>query len=137
MRADLELIFDGDCGLCRACVGWVSRRDESKRISCTPSSQCTWDDADSLSFLTTVVVRDNAGRTFLRSSAVARTLSALPGPWHYLGRLVLAVNLIAPFRLINDGCYTLIAKNRRAISNGLVRVGLLDASCRIPTSKQL
>jgi len=129
-----ELVFDGDCGLCHACVRWLERHDRDHRITCVTSMQCTWSDCASLPFADTVVVRDSDGRTYLRSSAVAKALSNLPGLWGSLGRGVLFVNEYAPIRRFNDGLYHLVGRNRGAISNVLVRLGLLDTSCRVPSS---
>jgi predicted DCC family thiol-disulfide oxidoreductase YuxK len=129
----LELMFDGDCGMCRACVRWLERHDQNHHIHCTASSECAWGDAGSLPFADTVVVRDNRGTTYLFSTAVAKALSALPGVWGILGKWVLLVNRFPPFRSFNDFQYRLVGRNRRLISNGLVRLGLLDSSCRIPT----
>ncbi len=129
-------MYDGDCGLCRACVRWLERHDNSKVISCAPAVTCTWDDASTLPFDKTVVVRDSNGVTFLRSSAVARSLKALPGFWGILGSVILTANAATPVRAFNDFLYHLVGKNRRHISNALVRLGLLDASCRMPSPKK-
>lgn len=133
MSSALELMYDGGCGLCRACVRWLERHDISRVISCAPAASCTWDDASTLPFDQTVVVRDSNGVTYLRSSAVARSLKALPGLWGVLGSVILAANEIRPVRSFNDFLYHLVGKNRRHISNTLVRFGLLDASCRMPS----
>jgi predicted DCC family thiol-disulfide oxidoreductase YuxK len=83
-----------------------------------------------------VVVRDASGATYLRSSAVAKALSVLPGAYGRLGTVVLAANRWAPLRALNDLLYHVVAKNRRRISNGLVRVGLLDSSCRVASASE-
>jgi predicted DCC family thiol-disulfide oxidoreductase YuxK len=132
----LELMFDGDCGICRACVRWLERHDRDQHIQCTASSECAWSDAASLPFARSVVVRDGRGTTYLFSTAVAKALSALPGRWGILGKWVLLVNRFPPFRSFNDFQYRLVSRNRRTISNVLVRLGLLDSSCRIPTPKK-
>ena len=132
MTTALELMYDGDCGLCRACVRWIERHDTSKVISCAPAATCTWDDASTLPFDQTVVVRDVNGVTYLRSSAVARSLKELPGPWGLFGSAILGINSVTPFKALNDFLYHQVGKNRRHISNALVRLGLLDASCRMP-----
>ena len=111
---------------------WLERHDTLKVISCAPAATCTWDDASTLPFDQTVVLRDANGATYLRSSAVAKSLNVLSGPWGLLGSWVLLVNSLALFRALNDTLYHLVGKNRRHISNALVRLGLLDASCRMP-----
>jgi len=131
-----EVIFDGDCGLCRACVDWMLRHDSSGGLTATPSSHCTWDDAEKQPFLDTVVVRTESGQTFYRSNAVAEVLCALPGPWKYHGRLLRLVNRLRAFQAFHDWCYNLVSKNRRSISNVLVRLRVLDSSCRMPARSE-
>lgn len=136
MSEALHLMFDGDCGICQACVRWLDRRDGSKLVVSDPSSQCSWPDAGDLPFADTVIVRDASGATYLRSSAVAKALSVLPGVWGLIGSGVLRVNNVAVFCAVNDHAYRLVSQNRRIISNVLVRLGFLDSSCRVPPSTQ-
>ncbi len=134
MIQKLELVFDGDCGLCQACVRWLERHDRAGRITCVASAQCTWSDRASLPFNDTVVVRDSDGKTFFRSTAVAKALGVLPGVWGFVGRWVQFVNRCTPLRRLNDWLYHVVGRNRRVVSNFLVRRGLLDESCRVPLS---
>ncbi len=132
MNAKLEVIFDGDCGLCRASVDWMTRHDSRAVTTATASSECTWTDADQQPFLETVVVRDENGVTYYRSDAVAEVLCALSGPWRAFGRVLRFVNRLRIVRAFHDFCYNQVSKNRRSISNVLVKVGILDSSCRMP-----
>jgi len=127
----IELVYDGDCGLCRASVDWLRRRDPGERIAALPSSSCTWDDVDPALFLTTVVVRGDDG-IVTASTAAATALSVLPGGWGSLGRLALRVSTVPLAGKLADGCYYLVARNRIAISRFLVRCRLIDASCAVP-----
>ena len=127
----IELVYDGDCGLCRASVDWLRRRDEGECITALPSSSCTWDDVDPALFVTTVVARTDDG-IVTASTAAATALSVLPGGWGSLGRLALRVSTVPLARRVADGCYYLVARNRIAISKLLVRCRLIDASCAVP-----
>jgi len=131
--SQIEVVYDGDCGLCRASIEWLERRDRHRQLHCYPSSECTWVDRDDQPFATSVVVR-RGNDTTTCSTAVATALSALPGRWGRLGRLALLGNR-APFvRAVNDSLYRTIAANRITISRQLVRLNLLDASCALPSA---
>ncbi len=121
----VELIFDGDCGLCRASVDWLKRRDRNHSIQFFPSRECSWNDADLMPFSETVVVRDAQGSTYVRSSAVARALSVLPRFWGIFGKWVLLINRIAFFRIFNDFQYNLVSRNRHTVAIVLSRFGFL------------
>ena len=127
----IGLVYDGDCGLCRASIAWLERRDTDERIDAHPSSSCTWDDVDPALFLTTVVARSDEG-VVTASTAAATALSVLPGAWGSLGRLVLRANTVTGVQRVSDGCYYLVARHRIAISQLLVRCRLIDASCALP-----
>jgi len=129
-----ELVFDGDCGLCQACVRWLERRDGARHLNCLPSTSCTWDDAAAMPFATTVVVRTSTGETLTASSAVAYALSQLPGLWGLIGKYGLFLNRSPLLKQWHDTLYYAIATNRIVISNTLVRLRLLDESCRVPRS---
>ena len=127
----IELVYDGDCGLCRASISWLRRRDKEERINAYPSTSCTWDDVDPTLFLTTVVARSDEG-VVTASTAAATALSVLPGAWGSLGRLVRRANSVTVVQKVSDGCYYLVARHRIAISQLLVRCRLIDASCALP-----
>lgn len=127
----IELVYDGDCGLCRASISWLHRRDGDERINAYPSASCSWDDIDPSLFLTTVVARGDKG-VVIASTAAATALSVLPGGWGSLGRLALRANTVALVQRVSDGCYYLVARHRIAISQLLVRCRLIEASCALP-----
>lgn len=127
----IELVFDGDCGLCRASIDWLQRRDTNGRINAYPSASCTWDDVDPELFLTTVVARSDEG-VVIASAAAATALSVLPGGWGWLGRLALRTSKVALAQRLGDGCYYLVARHRIAISRFLVRCRLIDETCALP-----
>ena len=83
-------------------------------------------------FTTTLVLRTSSGQTFFASSAVAASLSELTGLWGLVGKWVLFLNRSTLLRSYHDRWYYAFARRRVAISNGLVRVHLLDQSCRVP-----
>ena len=134
MLEKTQLVYDGDCGLCRALVNQVERFDTNGRITCLASDTCQWPDAEIQPFSSTVVVRSPDGTTHMASTAVALTLSDLDGVLRLLGRWVLFLNRSSLLRSHHDWWYYAVARRRVAISNGLVRINLLDQSCRI--SKQ-
>ncbi len=127
----LTVLYDGDCGLCRACVNWLARRDLASLIECLPASTCTWEDLADLPLSDTVIARDQRGVTYLRSNAVAKSLSLLPGGWGRVGRFVLATNSFSSIQSMNDWLYQLIARNRLEVSRVLVRLRLLDEQCTV------
>ena len=129
----VELVYDGDCGLCRASVAWLERRDSARQLHCYPSSACTWPDRNEQPFTKTVVAR-RGSETSTCSTAVATALSVLPGVWGGLGRFALLANRIPLLRTWNDALYQTVAANRIAISRLLVRLHLLDASCMVPSA---
>jgi predicted DCC family thiol-disulfide oxidoreductase YuxK len=127
----IELVFDGDCGLCRACVAWLQQRDSSQLVSCIPSAACTWPERFELPFSESVVVRVAHTTTLQQSSAVAAALSALPRGWGIIGRSLLRCNQFRVLRLANDRAYRLVANHRSGISSVLVRLRIIDAACLI------
>lgn len=133
MKTNVQLVYDGDCGLCRACVEWVKRHDVKNRIEAFAASDCAWLDAESQPFSDTVVVRRNGDRTFYRSSAIAEVLVELSGMWVILGQTLRFANKMAPIRWFHDFLYSVVSKNRRTISNLLVKVHVLDSSCQMPS----
>jgi len=130
----IELVYDGDCGLCVASVGWLNRRDQQQRINAYPSTSCTWDDIDASVFLTTVVARSDLG-IVTASTAVATALAVLPGIWGFFGRLTLRANKLALLKSFHDWCYYLVANHRIAISRFLARCRLIGESCAVPVKK--
>jgi predicted DCC family thiol-disulfide oxidoreductase YuxK len=83
-------------------------------------------------FDTTLVVRTASGPTYFASSAVAASLAELTGFWRLVGQWVLFLNRNKFLRAYHDRWYYAVARRRVALSNALVRIHLLDESCRVP-----
>lgn len=128
----VEIIYDGDCGVCRASVAWVQRHDRLHAIVVVPSAALATEDLGDLPVQRTVVVRTDDGTALLRSQAVAATLGALPGSWGRVGRTATRLLAITPFRSVGDGAYDVVANHRAQISAFLVRRGVLDSGCQVP-----
>jgi len=129
-----EVVYDGDCAICQWGANWLLAHDKIGHLDCFPSSNYTWPDADQQLFKTTVVVRTTQGVILTASSAVAFALSQISQPWRILGKWVLILNRIPFLKKFHDLCYYFVAERRVAISNALVRIGVLDESCRVPKS---
>jgi predicted DCC family thiol-disulfide oxidoreductase YuxK len=122
----LVVVFDADCGVCQASVGWLKARDRRGIF------QFVGNDADPLPAGVsleetehTVVVLDGA-RKFVRGGAVSRLLRELRG-WSMAGQL-LRVPGIA--QVANFG-YGQFAKRRHKVSAAL---GL--TACKVPDRGQ-
>ena len=109
------LIWDGDCAFCSRCVKFVERRIKPRAIIISyqkasldelglTDEQCSsalqWVDID--------------GRVCSGSRAVAALLRSSSGAWHVLGVLI----DIPIIRLIAEGGYQLIARNRKHLPGG-------------------
>ncbi len=131
MHDSSEVLFDGDCGLCRACASWLLRKDKANRLTCTPASECTWPHVESLPLAQTVLIRTSDGTISSASTAVAQALSELSGVWGLLGRWVIFLNRSRALLTFHDSLYYWMAKRRHRISRGLVRLHLLGQSCLV------
>lgn len=84
------MIYDGDCGFCRATVDWALARDRDGRLVARPfqargtleGTGVSRSEAERAVFL---VAPD--GRRWSGAAAVARILGLLPG-WGWAGRLL-------------------------------------------------
>ena len=128
----MEIIYDGDCGLCKACIAWVERHDRHQAMVVVPSATLTAEDVAGLPAHRTVTVRADDGSTLFGSQAVAITLGALPGAWGSVGRVATRLLAVAPFRAVGDTAYNAVANHRSQISAFMVRHRLLDSSCQVP-----
>lgn len=128
----MDLIFDGDCSICQASVRWIERHDPANVIDAVASEGLSAHDALDLPVATTVVVRTKDGRVLLRSAAIVAVLSTLPGWPGSVGRVGRSLLRWPLLRSLADGAYRLVAANRHTISATLVRVGVLEESCRVP-----
>ncbi len=109
-KAHPVLLFDGECGLCRASVQWVLRHDKKRKFRFvslqSPLAQQFLadekeipDNCDSL-----LLVED--GKVFIYSEAALRTLRLLGFP-----RPLSAIAFLFP-KGFRDAVYRLIARNR-------------------------
>jgi predicted DCC family thiol-disulfide oxidoreductase YuxK len=88
--ASARIFYDGDCGLCHGAVGFLARRDRAGRFRFAPLGGETFAALvppeargrlpDSL-----VLVDENGG-LYVRSTAVLRALRELGGGWALLAR---------------------------------------------------
>jgi|SaaInlLV_10m_DNA_1039704.scaffolds.fasta_scaffold30094_3 predicted DCC family thiol-disulfide oxidoreductase YuxK len=124
------LLFDGECGLCQALMGFVLRRDRSGRIKVAAlqgkagqtllqRAELPTEDFDSLVFFPEVSRND----VLLRTDGVVAVFSEISGGWRKVGRFL----GIFP-RGFRDGGYRVIAKSRRRIFGNPRPKGLSDAA---------
>ena len=95
----LQILYDGDCGLCDRWVRFVLRADRNARFQFAPLPPTELREQQSVVFL-------YGHRTYRRSEAVLRALMALGFPY----------SLVAPLRWIplawRDFLYDWVARNR-------------------------
>ena len=120
------LFFDGVCGFCNETVDFALRNDRNGRVLFAPLQGTTaaerLDDSDTQNLDTVVMI--DGGRTFRRSTAIARLLRHLGGIWNLLGWLLWLI----PWPLRDLG-YRLVAKFRYRL------FGKKD-SCRLPSPEE-
>jgi predicted DCC family thiol-disulfide oxidoreductase YuxK len=122
------ILYDGVCGLCNRLVQFLLKRDRHDKLrfaslqsdfAATLLSRYTLDPSD----LDTIYLVVNRGsddeRLLARSDAIIQALGAIGGIWKFalLGKLL-------P-RLIRDGAYKFVAKNR-------YRIFGKSSSCMMP-----
>lgn len=120
------LFFDGVCGLCNSFVDFALRHDRKGHVLFAPlqgTTAATRLDAADTATLDTVVLLDN-GRSYKRSSAIARLLKQLGGIWSVLAWLLWLI----PWPLRDFG-YRIIAKVR-------YRLFGRKESCRLPSPEE-
>jgi predicted DCC family thiol-disulfide oxidoreductase YuxK len=118
----LVVIFDADCGVCQASVGWLKARDRHGVFQFAGNDLQPLPDGVSQDETEhTVVVLDGA-RKFVRGAAVSRLLRELRG-WSVAGQ---ALRVPGIAQLANFG-YDQFAKRRHKVSAAL---GL--TACKIP-----
>lgn len=132
--ANVEIIYDGDCGICTASVRWLAGHDRDHVLAMIPSSALDAAEREALPIDRTVIVRSD-GRTVERSEAVATALAALPDLWGRVGRSALALVALGPLRRVGDAAYDFVAEHRSTISAFLVRHGKLDTTCAVPHTR--
>jgi len=122
----MVVVYDADCGVCQASVGWVKKRDRKgvfqfvgSDVERLPPGVSREETAH------TMVVLDGA-RKIVRGEGVARILRELPG-WALLG----AVLRVPGVRQIANWGYDRFARNRHRVSAAL---GM--RACALPDRKR-
>jgi len=120
------VVYDADCGVCQASVGWVTKRDRrgvfkfvGNDVEPLPPGVSRAETEH------TMVVLDGARKT-VRGDGVARILRELPG-WSLLGALL----GVPGIRQLANWGYDRFARNRHRVSAAL---GM--RACALPDRKQ-
>jgi len=120
------ILFDGVCNLCNGAVQFIIKRDRNEKFlfaslqSGFGKDQLKKSGLDPLSLQSILVIEGDS--VFQRSDAALKIASRLDGIWSYFVVLILVP------KMIRDGVYNFIARNRYSI------FGKQD-SCMIPTSE--
>jgi len=109
----LIVVYDADCGVCQASVGWLRNRDRRKRLRFVGNTEPLPTGVSPEETERTVVVLEGA-RKWTRGAATARLLRELRG-WSLLGR-ALQVPGIA---WLADRGYDRFARHRHRVSAAL------------------
>ena len=114
-----RVLYDGDCGVCRALAANAHRYDTARRLVLVPYQAqrsadlppdvSTKDLEDALH----VILEDGSVRR--RAEAVVAVLDVLPPPWNWLARL----GSCWPMRAVADALYAQFAHRRRLLSRRL------------------
>lgn len=132
MNRDLLVVFDGECGLCRAARQWAEERDRRGRLRFVP-----YQDADLARLAPGLTPAQAArslyaiapdGQRYRGARAVFMTLRSLPGAWGLLG----TVWALPPLSLLAEPFYRLVARHRVAVSRWL---GLTQCRLEAPAER--
>lgn len=111
LPANAVIIYDGACVLCARSIHFVAVRDRARVFRFTASASdvgralLAYHGLDAAGGAGTLVLME-AGRAYVRSTAVIRIARRLPWPWR-----ALALGLVVPAPL-RDGAYRLVARYR-------------------------
>ena len=118
------LLFDGVCNLCNASVNWVIDHDPEGRIRLgalqSEGGQALLQQAGLGDDYFDSLVLVEGGKVYTKSDAALRVAGHLGAPWSA------AKALLALPRVLRDGVYDVVAKNRYAWFGK-------QESCRVPT----
>jgi predicted DCC family thiol-disulfide oxidoreductase YuxK len=119
------LIFDGECGFCRACATWIERRWTDTPTPRVIAWQAVAREMPELDAPTIRQMRESvwwidAERRDAGSRAIARALLATRAPWRLAGRALLS----APWSWIADPVYRVVARHRHRLPGA-------TSACRI------
>lgn len=129
------VLFDGECGFCSANVRFVLRRDRTGSILFAPLQGKTArgileragliaTGAPDAALPQSVVLRDEAGRVWVKSDAALRIGARLPWPWRWASAL-----RVVP-RAWRDAVYDAVARNRRKLRGEGLQCEVLPAEWR-------
>ena len=124
----LTVLYDGNCGLCRASVERLRRMDRGSRVAQLnlhdPEATIRFPQVDREEAMRLMLAVDSRGRVFSGADAWARIGLALPG-WNLVAWLLLVPGIHSIARLI----YAWIARNRYRWNKDLCE----DGSCGLHT----
>jgi hypothetical protein len=119
------LFFDGVCNLCNGFIDWLVRRDKTSRIKIASlQGETAQRVIPELSASLDTVILVNGSDVSIKSDAVLKTLTMLPGIWPTLAK----VGFLFP-KGFRDAVYKFTARNRYRV------FGKKD-SCRLPTPSE-
>lgn len=106
------LIYDGDCGFCRACAAWVSAR-LPKDVRVVPYQQLDLAElgVGEETAKKAVLWVDDQGVQWAGHAAAGKALAAAGGGWARLGRLLIR----PPASWAARPVYALVARNRHRL----------------------
>jgi predicted DCC family thiol-disulfide oxidoreductase YuxK len=129
--ADLSVLFDGSCNLCRGSAERARRFDKAQRIEFLdlhdPDAQQRFPQVNREEALRLMQAVDSNGRVFSGSDAWARIGALLPG-WN----LVAWILLIPGIRWIAGRVYGWIARNRYRWNRAVCE----DGTCSLHVEKK-
>lgn len=111
--APLEVWFDGSCGLCRASVAWLRRRDAAGRLTFRDSTSpeaAGHAPVSAPQLATAIWVRRGDGTLAGGFEAIRALLGVLPR-WRGLAALL----GLPPFRWLGPPVYRLVARHRHRL----------------------
>jgi predicted DCC family thiol-disulfide oxidoreductase YuxK len=116
------LVFDGDCGICSASVGFLRRAGCTARMV-TSQEWTASHPEDTARVAEAVVVVTPDGRRLEAQLGVAEALRLSSRPWPAIGAVIAAPGI----RVVAGWVYRLVARNRTRLSS---MVGL--NACALP-----
>jgi len=113
-----KIIYDDDCGICRAFRKSAEKKVGPSRIEFIPRRDADPDDylphtPPPTGVPDTIIFIDNAGHSFKGAAAISQILRQIKLPWNILGKL-LSLPLL---RSIAEFVYRICARERYRISN--------------------
>jgi lipase maturation factor 1 len=126
------VIYDGDCGVCRACIAWLRRRDGEALAFMplqSPQAACLGIPLERLRLSIHLLEPD--GSVFSAAAAALQLLAR--DPRH--ARWLRWYERDATFAELSEGLYAWVARNRGTLSGLLRWFGpreFAGAACRLP-----